>query len=94
MVTKERQADFFESNQNIPYMNQVIKVKEEYRDKLPAITHIDGTARVQTVRRDNPIHSLLREFEQITSYPILLNTSFNIKDKTMVLTPQDAYENI
>lgn len=90
MVTKERQADFFESNQNIPYMNQVIKVKEEYRDKLPAITHIDGTARVQTVNRDNPIHSLLREFEKITSYPILLNTSFNIKDKTMVLTPQDA----
>ena len=71
-------------------MNQVVKVKEEYRDKLPAITHIDGSARVQTVSRDNPIHSLLREFEKVTSYPILLNTSFNIKDKTMVLTPQDA----
>ena len=90
MVTKERQSDFFESNQNIPYMNQVIRVKEEYRGQLPAITHVDGTARVQTVGRDNPIHSLLREFEKITSFPILLNTSFNIKDKTMVLTPQDA----
>lgn len=92
MVTKERQSEFFEIVDDIPYMNQVVKVKKEYRDKLVSVTHIDGTARVQTVYRDNPIFNLLREFENITSFPILLNTSFNIKDKTMVLTPKDALE--
>jgi carbamoyltransferase len=90
MVTKEKQNVFFDMEDDIPYMNQIVKVKKEYRDKLPAITHIDGSARVQTVYKDNMVHSLLVEFEKITGYPILLNTSFNIKDKTMVLTPKDA----
>lgn len=92
MVTKERQSEFFEIKDDVPYMNQVVKVKKEYRDKLVSVTHVDGTARVQTVYKDNSIFNLLREFEKITSYPILLNTSFNIKDKTMVLTPQDAID--
>jgi carbamoyltransferase len=90
MVTEERQKEFFEIKDDVPYMNQVVKVKKEYRDKLVSVTHVDGTARVQTVYKDNQIHSLLREFEKVSSYPILLNTSFNIKDKTMVLTPEDA----
>lgn len=90
MVTEERQKEFFELKDDVPYMNQVVKVKKEYRDKLVSVTHVDGTARVQTVYKDNQIHSLLREFEKVSSYPILLNTSFNIKDKTMVLTPEDA----
>lgn len=90
MVTKERQRDFFYINEDIPYMNQVVKVKEEYRDKLVSVTHIDGTARVQTVYKNTKIHSLLKEFERLSGVPILLNTSFNIKDKTMVLTPTDA----
>lgn len=92
MVTKERQNEFFEMVDDIPYMNQVVKVKKEYRDILVSVTHVDGTARVQTVYRDNQIFNLLREFENISSYPILLNTSFNIKDKTMVLSPKDALE--
>lgn len=92
MVTKERQSEFFEVRDDVPYMNQVVKVKKEYRDKLVSVTHVDGTARIQTVYKDNPIFSLLREFEKLTSYPILLNTSFNVKDKTMVLTPQDAVD--
>lgn len=92
MVTEERQHDFFWINDNIPYMNQVVRVKGEYVDKLSSVTHVDGTARVQTVRKDNPIHQLLREYEKITSYPILLNTSFNVKDKTMVMTPMQALE--
>ena len=92
MVTKERQNEFFEIVDDVPYMNQVVKVKKEYRDILVSVTHIDGTARVQTVYGNNSIFNLLREFEKLTSYPILLNTSFNIKDKTMVLTPKDAIE--
>jgi carbamoyltransferase len=77
---------------DIPYMNQIVKVKDEYIDKLPAVTHIDGSARVQTVYKYTIIHDLLLEFEKLSGYPILLNTSFNIKDKTMVLTPKDAID--
>lgn len=92
MVCYENQNKYFETNEYIPYMNQVVKVKPEYRDNLVAVTHVDGTARVQSVLPYNPIYDLLKEFEKESGYPILLNTSFNIKDKTMVLTPQNAIE--
>ena len=92
MVIVEKQHDYFEMIDDIPYMNQVVKVKENYKDKLPAITHVDGTARVQTVYKHTPTHDLLREFEKLSGYPILLNTSFNVKDKTMALTPKDAID--
>ena len=90
MVTKESQHKYFEMNDDIPYMNQVVKVRPEYRDILKAVTHVDGTARVQTVYKNTIMHDLLLEFEKLTGYPILLNTSLNVKDKTMVLTPDDA----
>jgi carbamoyltransferase len=90
MVCFDRQSKYFESSEFIPYMNQVVKVKDEYKDKLLAVTHVDGTARVQSVTPYNSIYQLLEKFEKVSGYPILLNTSFNIKDKTMVLTPQDA----
>ena len=92
MVTFNEQGKYFNSKEFIPYMNQVVDVVEEYRDKLPAITHIDGTARVQSITQHNPMHQLLREFEKLSGFPILLNTSFNVKDKTMVLTPKDALD--
>lgn len=92
MVTKEKQSQFFEMIDDIPYMNQIVKVRPEYVDELDAVTHVDGSARVQTVYPHTIIHDLLLEFEKISGYPILLNTSFNIKDKTMVLTPKDAIE--
>jgi carbamoyltransferase len=92
MVTKEKQEIYFEMTDDVPYMNQVVKVKEEYRNILKAVTHVDGTARVQTVYRYTAIHDLLKEFEKVSGYPILLNTSFNVKDKTMVLTPKDAVD--
>lgn len=92
MVTFDEQSKYFESNEYIPYMNQVVKVKSEYRNKLLAVTHIDGTARVQSVTKQSSMYRLLREFEKRSGYPILLNTSFNVKDKTMVLTPQNAID--
>jgi carbamoyltransferase len=92
MVIKDKQNQFFEMTDDVPYMNQVVKVKEEYRDKLPAVTHVDGSARVQTVYKYTVIHDLLTEFEKLSGYPILLNTSFNVKDKTMILTPKDAID--
>lgn len=92
MVTKDKQHIFFDVTDDVPYMNQVVQVKSEYRDKLPAVTHVDGSARIQTVYRNTIIYNLLVEFEKLSGYPILLNTSFNIKDKTMVLTPKDAID--
>ena len=90
MVTKEKQANFFQVTEDIPYMNQIVQVKPEYRDKLLAVTHVDGSARMQTVYENSLVYDLLVEFEKLSGYPILLNTSFNIKDKTMVLSPSDA----
>jgi carbamoyltransferase len=92
MVTKDKQHKYFLMKDDVPYMNQVVKVKDEYCDILKAVTHVDGTARVQTVQNRTIIHDLLLEFEKISGYPILLNTSFNVKDKTMVLTPKDAID--
>lgn len=92
MVTKDSQHIFFNVTDDVPYMNQVVQIKPEYRDKLPAVTHIDGSARIQTVYKNTFVHSLLKEFEKQTGYPILLNTSMNVKDKTMVLTPKDAVD--
>jgi carbamoyltransferase len=92
MVTKDEQETYFEMNGDIPYMNQVVLVKPEFRTKLKAVTHVDGTARVQTVYKHSIMHNLLNEFKKHSGYPILLNTSFNIKDKTMVLTPNDAVD--
>ncbi len=92
MVIKDSQDVYFEMTDDVPYMNQVVKVKPEYRDKLKAVTHVDGTARVQTVYPNTAIYHLLKDFQKVSGYPILLNTSFNVKDKTMVLTPKDAID--
>jgi carbamoyltransferase len=93
MVTYEAQSRFFSSADYVPYMNQVVKVKDEYRNELSAVTHVDGTARIQSVKKEDNdrIHLLLNLFERQSGFPILLNTSFNVKDKTMILYPEDAY---
>ena len=92
MVTYDKQFKYFNMEDDIPYMNQVVDVKKEYVNILKATTHVDNTARVQTVPRFTIMYNLLNEFEKLSGYPILLNTSFNIKDKTMVLTPKDALD--
>jgi carbamoyltransferase len=92
MVIKDKQHVYFNVTDDVPYMNQVVTVKDEYLDKLPAVTHVDGTARVQTIYKHTIMYDLLIEFEKLSGYPILLNTSFNIKDKTMVLTPKNAID--
>jgi len=63
------------------------------RSKLPAITHVDNTARVQTVNaKDNPrYHALLKAFEIISGFPVLINTSFNIRGEPIVCSPEDAW---
>ena len=92
MVDYDCQEEFFETGDYIPYMNQVIKMNEKYIDKLPSVVHVDGTSRIQSVLPSNVVYPLIKEFEKLSGFPILLNTSFNVKDKTMVLTPKDAIE--
>jgi len=67
-------------------------VKEKERENIPAITHVDGSARLQVVsEKDNPIYwRLLKKFEERTGYPLLLNTSFNLKGEPIVNTPKEA----
>jgi carbamoyltransferase len=74
------------------FMEKVVPVRKEQRNALPAITHVDGSGRLQTVRRDhNPrFYEIIEEFEKITGVPILLNTSFNINGEPIVHSPDDA----
>jgi len=70
------------------------KVREEYRDKLKAITHIDGTARVQTITSEqNPwLYKLLTKMDEKTGIGVLLNTSFNVAGKPILSTARDAFK--
>ena len=73
-------------------MLNVCQVLEQYKKHLPGITHLDGTARVQSVIKDlnYGFYNLLECFEEISSFPILLNTSFNLKGEPIVNSPLDA----
>jgi carbamoyltransferase len=78
----------------LPFMIVVADVREEHREKLPAITHVNGSARVQTVsKRDNSeFHTLLKEVGKLTGREMVLNTSFNVKGQPIVNTPREAIE--
>ena len=73
-------------------MEKVVKVRKEYRRKLAAITHYDGTGRLQTVNHEEnkDLAGILIKFEKLTGFPILLNTSFNMNGEPMVNSPEDA----
>jgi carbamoyltransferase len=89
-VTYEDYQKYFKSEEDVPYMNQVVQVISE--TPIPSVTHVDNSARIQTVKREqNPLYyDLLKEFEKIAGTPILLNTSFNLKDHTMTNDPDKA----
>jgi len=86
----EKAKDFFEIDRPSPFMLLTFQVKSK---EIPAVTHIDGSARLQTVRReDNPLFfELLSEFYNLTGCPALLNTSFNLRGEPIVCTPEEAY---
>jgi carbamoyltransferase len=94
IVLLERADEIFEGKGDSPYMLMAKRVAPKWRDKIPAIVHVDGSARVQTVSEDtNPVlYRLLKEFEALTGVPVLINTSFNIKGQPIVETPADAME--
>lgn len=97
-VTVEAASQFFEIDKgdesSYAYMLLVTQVRAAYREKLPAITHVDGSARVQAVsKEDNPrFWTLLNEFNRVSGIPVLLNTSFNVRGQPIVCNPTEAVE--
>jgi len=92
-ILEEAMDDYFVGGAADPFMQQVYPVREDKRAVLPAITHVDGSGRLQTVsNRTNPrYYRLIREFEAITGVPVLLNTSFN-ENEPIVDTPEQALD--
>ncbi|MDR0307076.1 MAG: hypothetical protein LBI42_09610 [Chitinispirillales bacterium] len=91
-VIAEEQSKYFDLRCTSDFMLFAADVKKEYRDKLVAVTHIDNTARVQAVSKQQEpfVHSLLQEVKKIIGFPIILNTSFNIAGQPIVESPLDA----
>ncbi len=93
-ATLEAASHYFDIPQTLqlPHMLFTVDVKQEYRDQLPAITHCDGSARLQTVNKnEHPLYwKLLNRCAHYTGFPIVLNTSFNVKGQPIVRTPEDA----
>ena len=93
-VLSEYQKDFFEINQDSFHMLIASKVKKDKKEVIPAVVHVDRSARVQTVTKksNEKFYKLLLEFNNLTNIPVLLNTSFNVKGQPIVNSPKDAIE--
>ena len=94
VVTAERQYDIFDLKKESPYMLLATTVKDKYRKKIPSVTHVDNTARVQSVSYEQEpfIHSLLIALEKEIGVPVVLNTSFNVAGEPIVESPNDAIQ--
>jgi carbamoyltransferase len=92
-ILRERVGEWFETDDDVPFMLQVHPVRDERRARIPAVTHVDGSGRLQTVsRQHNPrFHRLIEAFEQRTGVPIVLNTSFN-ENEPVVCRPAEAID--
>lgn len=91
-ILKEYVKDFFEYTDNVPFMEKVFPIKKEKQGLIPAVTHVDGTGRLQSVDKDiSPkYYRLIDTFRKKTDIPILLNTSFN-ENEPIVNSPAEAY---
>jgi carbamoyltransferase len=92
-ILRESVPDWFEQDGDVPFMMQVYAVRAEKRALIPAVTHVDGTGRLQTVRRDsNPrYYRMIEAFRDLTRVPMVLNTSFN-ENEPVVCKPEEALE--
>ena len=90
-VLEEKCGEWFDLDRESPYMLLVCQVRPDR--KIPAVTHVDGSARVQTVRREQQaeFYDLISEFDRRTGCPVIINTSFNVRGEPIVCTPDDAY---
>ncbi len=98
VVCEDDALDYFDCDKPIPaptdYMLMVYPIFKKWQAIIPSVTHVDGSGRLQTIRRvQNPnYYDLIKEFGKITKVPIMINTSFNIRGEPIVCTPLDAYK--
>ncbi|OYV45668.1 MAG: carbamoyltransferase, partial [Burkholderiales bacterium 21-58-4] len=94
VVLEEEAAVWFVRSHVAPFMLFVFDVRSEKADQIPAVRHVDGTARVQTINRDqNPgYYDVIQAFFRRTGVPVLVNTSFNTRGEPIVCSPRDAVE--
>src|SRR5262249_42551344 len=92
-VLEEAVSDWFEEDDAVPFMMQVFQIRHEKRSLIPAVTHVDGSGRLQTVsRRTNPrYYRLIETFRGLTDVPMVLNTSFN-ENEPVVCEPKEALD--
>ena len=92
-ILREAVGEWFEQDDDVPFMMQVFQVRDEKRALIPAVTHVDGSGRLQTVHREtNPLyHKLISAFGSLTSVPLVLNTSFN-ENEPVVCRPEEALD--
>jgi carbamoyltransferase len=92
-VLKEAVSEWFEEDDDVPFMMQVFQIRENKRAAIPAVTHVDGSGRLQTVsRQTNPRYwRLIESFRKQTGIPMVLNTSFN-ENEPVVCTPAEALD--
>ena len=91
-VLEERVGEYFDLDRESPYMLLVADVHPDKREKIPAVTHVDGSARIQTINREQNqrYYDLIKAFAQRTGCPVIINTSFNVRGEPIVRSPQDA----
>jgi carbamoyltransferase len=94
VVLEEEAANWFAGGDVSPFMLFVYDVRPDKADRIPAVRHVDGTARIQTINRsqNEPYYDLLKAFQRRTGVPVLVNTSFNTRGEPIVCTPRDAIE--
>jgi len=92
-ILRESVRDWFETDYDVPFMLQVYQIREEKRKEIPAVTHVNGSGRLQTIteKQNSLYYNLIKEFEKITNVPIVLNTSFN-ENEPIVCCPQEALD--
>ena len=93
-ILEEYTSEYFDVDVSSPYMLLVAPVKKP--EKIPAVTHVDGTSRLQTVSKDINLlfYNLITEFYKLTGVPVLVNTSMNVRGEPIVDTPEQAYNMI
>lgn len=92
-VLEEKASEYFDLHRESPFMLLVADTREKYRKEIPAVTHIDGSARIQTINRDQNAlyYDLLKAFHELTGCPVIINTSFNVRGEPIVESPKDAW---
>lgn len=92
-ILRESAKDWFETDYDVPFMLQVYQISKAKRKDIPAVTHVNGSGRLQTVTEEqNPLYyKLIKEFKKITDIPIVLNTSFN-ENEPIVCKPKEALD--